>query len=92
MTIDEVLADAGAPAFSAADCAFLLGYDQRPSWATVPAQDRERFKSLRARMKTLAIGVSDATESVELLAYQSAQNVNGRTAGDMWCCVYPANE
>src|SRR4051794_16208088 len=90
MTPQETQLVTAMPAFTAADCEFLGKYDERPSWATVPAPDREVFKSLRSRLKEVARAASNATDAVELLPYQSAQNVNGLTARDMWCCVYPA--
>jgi MoxR-like ATPase len=88
----DVTATEGMPAFTQADCEFLARFDSRPSWGTVAPEDRAVFRDMRKRLKTLATSLaSSSTGSVPLTAYGSSQNVNGKTARDMWCCVYPSS-
>src|ERR1051326_944700 len=82
---------ADLPAFTAADCAFLAEFQSKPNWKTVGPEERARYQSLRARLKSLSQYVAAAAEAgVALTAAESTQNVSGHAAADMWCCVYPA--
>src|SRR5438270_3953642 len=76
--------------FSAADSAFLAHFASKPNWKAVDPKQRAGYKELRARLKHLAQKVAATQSAVDLRPNESAQNVSGHAAADMWCCVYPA--
>ncbi|MEV4620537.1 AAA family ATPase [Asanoa sp. NPDC049573] len=80
--------------FAEADCKVFARYPVRINWSeeTVSADDQEVFRSVRFRLDNLAKWVArNATTKVELEAFVSTLNPNGRTPRDLWCCVYPKN-
>src|SRR5918911_397994 len=89
-TLGQATLAADQPAFKAADCAFLAQFASKPNWKTVTDEQRAHYQGLRARLKNLSRHVAAAAASgIALDSAESAQNVSGHAAPDMWCCVFP---
>jgi hypothetical protein len=65
-------------------------YPASVKWASVSKQDQNLFKSVRERLKKLAESlVASGTAPLPLKAETSHPTPNGRSATEIWCCVYP---
>ncbi len=78
--------------FSGEDCSLLQRYPNSLRWADVPAQDKERFKDLRKRLKDLATAAAKQYPgSVAMREDTALYTPNGRSPTWMWCLIYPKN-
>jgi MoxR-like ATPase len=79
--------------FGLEDCKLFERYAIPVHWndQNVSAPDRALFKSIRDRLKDLADWLAaNAPVDVQLRAFTSLYQANGRSQRDIWCCVYPA--
>ncbi|WP_292534221.1 AAA family ATPase [Methylocystis sp.] len=61
-----------------------------PFGDVLPA-DRERFKSIRDKLKGIARSAAESySGGVEMKEYASLFSPNGRSATELWCCIFPA--
>src|SRR5438067_5053039 len=81
-----------ATAFGVDDCKLFERYPSRVPWDEVTNQDKAAFKDIRERLKAIANSAAANVESsVQLKAFTSLHEANGRSVADIWCCVHPAS-
>ncbi len=83
--------EAGSPAFSAADSAVFERTRAGAAWTDLDSAAQERFRSIRGRLKELALQlVEPATRAgLPAVSFVSTLNPNGRVPGELWSCVFP---
>jgi hypothetical protein len=76
--------------FSAEDCTVFTRYPNSVSWKDVTQADQETFKNIWGKLKTLSQRLAENPEApIPLKADTSHYVPNGRSPGEIWCCVYP---
>ena len=76
--------------FTKNDCSILQRYQRSVSWNEVPDDDKEKIKSIRARLKSLATKAQENySGDIEVKAFASHPTPNGRSPKELWCCIYP---
>src|SRR5438094_9702964 len=81
-----------ATAFGVDDCKLFERYPSRVPWDEVTNQDKAAFKDIRERLKDIANAAATNVQSdVQLKAFTSLYEANGRSVTDIWCCVHPAS-
>jgi len=75
------------PAFFEADCNLFGRYPNSVPWSQVEVNDQKHFKTIRERLKEITKTLSNNKPN-----FQSATSLyvpNGRTAPNIWSCIYP---
>lgn len=76
--------------FGKSDCALFSKYPKSVNFNDVSVEDKEHYRSIRTRLKQLVTGLSERRSTrVPMQAHASIFNPNGRSATDLWCCLYP---
>lgn len=80
-----------ATGFTLEDCKLFERYPARVPWGDVTEKDKAAFKDIRERLKEIANAAATSVQSnVQLKAFTSLYEANGRSVTDIWCCVHPA--
>jgi MoxR-like ATPase len=88
--VHKEISTGGPVKFERSDCEIFDRFPNSVSWADVSKPDQERFKSIRSRLKQIAMEGSQRQQAVELQAATSLATPNGRSPKEIWSCVYPA--
>lgn len=76
--------------FGRDDCALFSKYPKSVNFNDVSPEDKEHYRSIRTRLKQLVTEVSERrSQRLPMQAHASIFNPNGRSAADLWCCLYP---
>jgi MoxR-like ATPase len=76
--------------FTAEEFELFARHPSSRPWAEIPAPDKARFKSIRNKLKAIAQRAADLNSTrLGMKAYASLYSPNGRSATDLWCCIYP---
>lgn len=82
--------DQKATAFLRDDFDLFARYEGGRPFGELSTADKEHYRSIRERLKALALlAARNSLTKTPLRSHVSTLNPNGRTASDMWCCVYP---
>ena len=79
-----------SPLFSAEDCAVFGRHPNGASWKDVPQDDREIFKNVWSKLKSLSQQLAESSAAPLPLKAETSHYVpNGRSPKEIWSCVYP---
>jgi MoxR-like ATPase len=76
------------PTFTLDDFQFLGKYDPAANYGTIPEADKQRFTSIRNRVRDLVTEAA-AHSATAWNKHVSMLNPSGRTAKDYWCAIFP---
>ena len=76
--------------FSKEDCEVFGRYPNSVSWKDVTKTDKELFKSIWTKLKALSQPLAETLDApIQLKAETSKYVPNGRSAKEIWSCVFP---
>lgn len=77
--------------FLADDFELFARYPTSRPWGEIADPDKVRFKSIRDKLKVIAQSAASSYSPVlKMKEHASLFSPNGRSATDLWCCIYPA--
>src|SRR5271166_3826180 len=78
--------------FSKEDFELFARYPTSKAWPEeVQLEDQQRFKSVRDTLKTIVErAASDYKSVVRMKTHASLYSPNGRSATDLWACIFPS--
>ena len=77
--------------FHAEDFDLFARHSISKPWAEVHQQDKGRFKSIRDKLKAIAESAAELCSTrLRMKSHASLYSPNGRSATDLWCCIYPS--
>jgi|GEM_PF-1244428 len=77
--------------FEPTEFALFSRYPSSKPFGDVAEMDKALFKTIRQKLKTIAeTTASSFSSTLSMEAHASLYSPNGRSATDLWCCIYPA--
>jgi len=78
--------------FEFEDFSLFSRYPTSRPFGDVPEPDKVLFQTIRQRLKNIAEATTQSFPAqLEMKAHASLYSPNGRSATELWCCIYPAS-